>query len=141
MVKGYQCDQCLQVLSTRGHLTRHMKRHNGVKVHECPIVGCDYKSARKDNRNVHFDSHKRKLQKAGIDFQLKEMSFVPHPLSRLPSPETICSPVPLEMKGDLPFIYPYPSPNEYYYNYYPQEIYTYPQDYGYEYSLNTPLPK
>ncbi len=147
MGKGYVCDQCYQVLSTRGHLTRHMKRHTGTKSHECPILGCDYKSARKDNRNVHFDSHKRKLQKQGISYQLKEeVPFIQEEMAKLPTtPESLSSPA-VDTNADMPYIYPYPSPNEYYYSYYPQEVYSYQdysqeytQDYGYNYNTSLEL--
>ena len=44
-LKPYMCSDCGKGFSTTVHLKRHMKRHAGIKAHQCTF--CDYKSVEK----------------------------------------------------------------------------------------------
>jgi hypothetical protein len=67
-----------------------------------------------------------------MSFKLKDSipQIVKDELMKLPTtPESLSSPA--ELPSELNYIYPYPSPTEYYYAYYPQEVYPYPtQEYS-----------
>ncbi|KAJ3123551.1 transcriptional repressor [Physocladia obscura] len=78
-VVRYQCplQDCREMLGTSSHLTRHMRKHTGLRPYLCRFGPCERRFSRKDNMEQHYESHfKIRRKKGGRNYKVEDLTNV-----------------------------------------------------------------